>query len=460
MVIVAAGVRLMFLGLPMRYDEALTYNGYACGQYTAQFLAYTAPNNHVFHTILVRGSILLLGNAPEVIRLPALLAGLLCIPAVFLCSRVVFGTSGWVAAALTAVFPYLVLYSVNARGYSLIVLFTALAATCALGVLRKPGGGSVLLLAGVSALGMWTIPTMMFPVAGIAVWLAAELLMGTTGLTGVKRLVEAIRWPVLYVMLTVLLAALLYAPVMVVSGLGSLVDNRFVKALPFAVFANQAPAHIMETAARFFRDVPPALTWTLVVMAILGVGGQIRKGSRGFRLVLALLIGGGVVWIAKRAIPFDRTWIYLLPFFLMLVEAGGELAAEWIGGPRSRKLIIGLALGVAVVAGGGLTAAREAVGARDVNVSRNAPAVAKFLHESGAWKGKVLVRGNAEEPLRYYLVRCGLPPGTVVNEGQDVGYVVAENRERCQEALAFVGIPSARVSVVKPGGDLTVYRIE
>jgi hypothetical protein len=64
------------------------------------------------------------GSASELIRLPALVAGLASIPLAFLLARRLFGTSaGLVAAALMALNPFMVYYSTEARSYTLAIAF-------------------------------------------------------------------------------------------------------------------------------------------------------------------------------------------------------------------------------------------------------------------------------------------------------------------------------------------------
>ena len=62
------------------------------------------------------------GSASELIRLPALIAGLSAIPLAFLLARRLFGYSaGLVAAAVMALNPFMVFYSTEARSYSLAI---------------------------------------------------------------------------------------------------------------------------------------------------------------------------------------------------------------------------------------------------------------------------------------------------------------------------------------------------
>ncbi|HSL72294.1 MAG TPA: glycosyltransferase family 39 protein, partial [Longimicrobiales bacterium] len=86
---------------------------------------YSVPNNHLLSTALIRVSYLAFGAEPWVLRLPAMMAGILTIPVSYFAARALFGrSSALLCAALVATVPQLVLYSAAARGYALIVLFT------------------------------------------------------------------------------------------------------------------------------------------------------------------------------------------------------------------------------------------------------------------------------------------------------------------------------------------------
>ncbi|MEZ5365662.1 MAG: glycosyltransferase family 39 protein [Bryobacterales bacterium] len=130
--IILAGVviRLIHLGAPMRYDEAYTFNSYVYAEpapYSGRLLA----NNHVLHSIASASlNDAVVGDAPWAIRLPAFLAGVLLIPAIYLLlARFASAEAALVATGLTAASPPLVAYSVNARGYTLVaLLFLGLAA--------------------------------------------------------------------------------------------------------------------------------------------------------------------------------------------------------------------------------------------------------------------------------------------------------------------------------------------
>jgi len=67
------------------------------------------------------------GDSSVILRMPAVVAGTLMIPAVYLLARDLFGTrAGMVAGILAAVLPFAVWYSQEARNYSLLMLMTTL----------------------------------------------------------------------------------------------------------------------------------------------------------------------------------------------------------------------------------------------------------------------------------------------------------------------------------------------
>lgn len=50
-VVVGMVMRLQFVGQPIRTDEAVTYLQYASGNFLQPLYDYSAPNNHILHTI-------------------------------------------------------------------------------------------------------------------------------------------------------------------------------------------------------------------------------------------------------------------------------------------------------------------------------------------------------------------------------------------------------------------------
>src|SRR5438270_7714835 len=122
-VAIALALRLRYLGQPMRYDESVTYLYFVKQPWSDAVSLYTYPNNHLFHTLLAKLSVTAFGNAPWALRLPAFIAGMLVVLATYAVTRALYNPrAALYATGIVASSGVLVLYSTNARGYSLMVL--------------------------------------------------------------------------------------------------------------------------------------------------------------------------------------------------------------------------------------------------------------------------------------------------------------------------------------------------
>ena len=61
-ILIASAIRVAFLSTPIRYDKAYTFLVFAMRPLRFIVSDYHVPNNHIFHTILVRLAYLLFGN--------------------------------------------------------------------------------------------------------------------------------------------------------------------------------------------------------------------------------------------------------------------------------------------------------------------------------------------------------------------------------------------------------------
>jgi hypothetical protein len=117
LVFLGAGIRWLFVSQPMRYDEAYTVVGFAARPLWNAISDYHLPNNHVFHTLLVHGMVQVFGFQEWAVRLPALLAGVACIPLVYLAGTALYDRpTGLLAAAWVAFSPLLIDASTTPAG--------------------------------------------------------------------------------------------------------------------------------------------------------------------------------------------------------------------------------------------------------------------------------------------------------------------------------------------------------
>ena len=170
-------LRALYLAQPMRYDEAVTYMYFVRLPWAEALSTYTYPNNHLFHTALAKASVAVFGNYPWALRLPALLAGILVLPASYVVVRALYGArAAIIAAGLVGASGVLVLYSTNARGYSLTVLAFLVLVLLALRLRAASDHRQWIGFAVVAALGLWTIPIMLYPLGTVAGWYALAAL--------------------------------------------------------------------------------------------------------------------------------------------------------------------------------------------------------------------------------------------------------------------------------------------
>src|ERR1043165_2842803 len=115
-------LRILDINQSIAYDEAYTFIQYASKPFKYILADYSAPNNHIFHTILMGIAYRLFGAQPWILRLPAFSAGVLMIPAIYLAARRFFSPpQALAAAALIAVTPSFISYSDNGRGYTILM---------------------------------------------------------------------------------------------------------------------------------------------------------------------------------------------------------------------------------------------------------------------------------------------------------------------------------------------------
>jgi uncharacterized membrane protein len=322
--LLAAIIRVLSLFGPMLHDEAYTYIAFASRPLRYVISDYHLPNNHIFHTLLVFLSTRTLGNHPWSVRLPAYLAGVLTVPAVYLSGRMAYDRAiGLLAASLAAISGALIHFSSDARGYSLITLFTLLSLALADYVRRRrsPLGWAALIL--VSSLGFYTHPTMLYPFGIVMTWLFLSALAGDVNprygrvfygllaLTGIS---------------VILLTGLLYSPVVLIgTGWESLVGNRFIAPFTWEEFWESLPGRADSAWELWTRGFPPYA----ITLAILGFAGalalQRRISSHKIPLQLAVVLWVAAALAAQRVAPLARVWLFLLPLLLVWCAAG------WVG---------------------------------------------------------------------------------------------------------------------------------
>ena len=309
--LLGAILRVAYLDLPPRYDEAATYISNASRSIVHVVALYETPNNHVLHTLLVWVSCLLLGQAPWAWRIPALLAGVTLLLLVYVLGRRLGGRhAGLLAAGFAAVSGPLVLYSVNARGYMLQSVFFLVMLCMATELARGSPGGSWLLFSATTVAGFWTAPTMLHGyliAAGWLLWSGGRRLLRPLIVSGVAAATAVV---------------FLYTPVVLVSGPEALLRNPWVRPLPPTEFWLQAGRFPADLFSFLYGGDPLVLPLVLALGVALGLRWRTWPGRHRAQLLVLVLTVPLAVSAFQRVVVFPRVFLPLYAVYCIVSAAG------------------------------------------------------------------------------------------------------------------------------------------
>jgi len=402
-VFLASLLRIPLLSQPMRYDEAYTVTTYASRPLYIGLSLYTQPNNHLFHTFLVHLAYVLFGNRPWALRMPALVAGLLLVPATYIAARSLYRTeSAILAAALTATSSVLIEYSTNSRGYSLVCLCFTMLIPIAAYMIRNRGWTPLLLFSIFATLGFYTIPIMLYPVGGVAAWVLLSAAAGDA--KGPKRVVSGLFAAGL---LTAVLTTVLYSPVFAVSGPASVFANSIVRPLPTGVFLRDLPLSFVSTWRYWNRGLPLLLIITLAAGFGISLICHIRCSRFRIPLALALVAWLVPVLFIQRVVPFERVWTFALPLYFITSAAGLALVATRL--MKSFPIRHGMTVVVVAVFLWTAWYVRRGDIVYSTNEGRGMQDTAIYLKPRLTTGDSVLVALPSLAPLEYYFLKQEIP---------------------------------------------------
>ena len=414
----AVALRVAYLEVPLRYDEATTYDNFVSKPLYVALANYATPNNHLLHTFLAKVSVGLFGNESWAIRLPALVAGIALVPATLAFARVFYGrAAALLAAALVAVSSTLVEYSTNARGYTLVALATLVVLLAAARAVERDSIGAWAAVAVVGALGLYAVPIMIYPIGGALLWI---LVSG--GLAGrpVGPLLTRVAATAL---VATILTLLLYAPVYAASGVRSVTANEFVEPRTWSKLLDLFPEHVSNTVETWARDLPLAAAILLGAGLLGGIVASPWISRFPAPVLVAVVAWALVVVAAQRVVPYTRVWLFLVP--LAAATTAGFFGWLLERRPWAARAAPAIALTVAV-AGSLLVLDADSVReSRETGALLDAPAIAELLAERVEPGDRILATGS-DTILEYYLERDGIDAGPLLytTEPSDRTYVV------------------------------------
>ncbi len=406
--VLGISLRIHFVDQPIRYDEAFTFLTYASRPFYVAVSFYSEPNNHVFHTLLVHISYSLFGDQLWSIRLPAFVSGTLAIPASYLAATLLYDRrAGIVSACLVAVSSILIEYSTNARGHSLVALFALVILILAVYLKDRQNWVAWSLFVVVSAAGLYTVPSMLFPLGGIFAWMV------------VSNFVRDLRAPILrQVMIAgvviVLLTALLYAPIFVVTGIDSVMANRDTVPHVWTEFWSLAPEAVRAIWDSLTRDVPHIVTLILTAGFLTALVWHRSISAHRVPVILVVLGWCLLVVLVRRpgGMVFPRNWLFLVPLILMTSGAGVAFCFGWLERRLKTKsvwLLLGAVgvmfgfLGNFVIESGSIFVSKQ------TGTLMDAEKIAMELSQRLEQGDVIVAQVPSDFPLIYYFKKRDLP---------------------------------------------------
>ncbi|MEE8170830.1 MAG: glycosyltransferase family 39 protein [Phycisphaerae bacterium] len=405
--------RLPFFNLPVQADEAAMYTWYCVTpEYPVLHVIthYGGPHNHVLHSVLFTALYTVFGWGFPWLRLPALLAGVACVPLSYVVLRRIIGHSGAIIAAVLVAFSgWAVRYATDARGYSLAMMLGLIA----VGLIwhgRRRGSPLHVAAAGfVIGCAVGTVPTMIHLAAAIGVWLAL-----CPGPSSAPRRAATFRHVVLYSGMAATTAALWYAPIISFMGLDALWRYPGVHALPFAQLLSDFPRNFVAQARMLSNGALP----TIVFWVLVGVGAiRLHRTRPAAALLLGIvLILPVAITLILRRLPPERAMIFMIPFAAAPAAVGvvhlanlASLAVAAWHSQHGRRVATAAATLILFFSAASAFATRWPVPLPGVDDKPDVAPVARFLAAQANEDAFIFARTGVSEPLQYHLARLGRP---------------------------------------------------
>jgi 4-amino-4-deoxy-L-arabinose transferase-like glycosyltransferase len=273
-------------------------------------------NNHIFYSLLSRGSIKILGESEVALRLPALVMGLIGIVSIFqFGKRFLSIPSGIISSFLLTISAFHIEHSSEARGYSGLALFSILSSYYFLKGLKTNETRNWILYIIFTVLGFYS-HVFMIAVTISQCCCAVLFMVGekwNVGGTGIS--LKTLRNFFLSLFAAAIVSLVLYAPVLLtfLKNIGK-VRVVTVNRIPF----------ILSLLNSFFPAIQRGSGMIVYSILLLsGIYGIFRKDRVLFFYLFVLsLLPVSLYLLINPMFVFERYFIFTLPFVLLIVSEG------------------------------------------------------------------------------------------------------------------------------------------
>jgi 4-amino-4-deoxy-L-arabinose transferase-like glycosyltransferase len=341
--------RLLLLNRPIEYDEAYTFTQFARYPFLKIISDYSAPNNHVLNTILVRIVYLLLGDQAWQIRIPAFLAGLLIILCAYMLGRMLYNkTVGYLAAGMLAALPDFIIRSVSARGYTLVVLMTLLSFIMAGYLIRSKNLFGWCLLSLFGALGFYAVPIMVYPLGVVYLWLFLSIFVLDPQQYSRGNW---IKYLIFSAILTTGLTVFFYSPILLSPNAVNIYhQNNTLHPLNFTEWFQIFPVRLDSLLTEWQGYLPPVWPVIIVIGLILSLVWIKKNNKFKVPTQLAFILALSLLLLIQRPDSVTRIWLWIVPLLAIWSSAGLVSSLLWIRSHSIRNIVT-MAVPMIIIAG-------------------------------------------------------------------------------------------------------------
>ncbi|HSG73020.1 MAG TPA: glycosyltransferase family 39 protein, partial [Planctomycetaceae bacterium] len=422
---------------------------------------YESPNNHLLNTLLSWGSVKAFGNSPPSLRLPALLAGILCVAAsMMLANRIAGFRAAILAGFLVALSSPLIEYSTNARGYTLLGLFTLLSWLSSVELARRENRIARWMLAAAIGLGIATIPLMVLPLLMLIVWIGCFVWKSNVRADLASRMLASLLGGGL-------IAFVFYSPILIVTGPVEFLANASGRKLGPQSLTESLRESIEQMFQLLFRDTP----WPTLVLLLLGIVAFIWRLTPLFRFgrVTALLstLACFIPLLLLNSLPPSRVWLFLLPLLLIAGSCGGTWFLQSIGVRWIRNLATIVLVAILAVWPFITTTTRDSIAlSAETGAFPEAELILNDLRPMVGKSTRIYATGPSHAQLVYYGERIGIERHQFPNPDSagiaDGAFLICrhDSVDLLDRQLRSISsrLSRAQVSPLRTYGRVTVFR--
>jgi hypothetical protein len=296
--------------IPLHYDEWFSWFFYSGKGFTETFTEYPAPNNHVLYNLVSRLFVLLCRDPEIGMRLTSLFSSLFCSYFFYRLCKLYFGPAvsllllGWVMVQYN-----FIMYSVEARGYSLTNLFCVLMmySSVALSQNYRQKRQRIMLVLSI-ALGLLSVPSFLYALFPVCILLFVFLFSTQK---------QNLKFYFLDLFIAGALTLLLYSGILLHEGARQLIHPNS-GSTAFRLSEHDAWEkifhHLQDIVFFLFQGNISLSVCLFVTLASTAICYFTVRRPNGFtaNLPAAMVISPLPILIMHQVIPFPRTWLYLL----------------------------------------------------------------------------------------------------------------------------------------------------